>query len=249
MQLVVYDGSFEGFLTAVFDIYEYRFADVHFTPETNYQKNIFDKVHEVITNETKAARVWKGLQQRLSANALEQLYKTFLSEKANIESTLLQYIQYGFSSTTCIENNFSHPAVLTVTQTAKMVHRESHRMEAFIRFQLTTDGLYYAVIEPDFDVLPLIKKHFYERYADQQWLIYDARRKYGLFYDKEQVMPVSINFTNETGIHDTKEELYQKLWKQYFTSVNISARKNLKLHIQHMPRRYWKYLTEKKCIL
>jgi probable DNA metabolism protein len=45
---------------------------------------------------------------------------------------------------------------------------------------------------------------------------------------------------------DEKEELYQRLWQQYFTSVNIAARKNTKLHIQHMPKRYWKFLPEKQ---
>ncbi len=46
-------------------------------------------------------------------------------------------------------------------------------------------------------------------------------------------------------ILDEKEELYQTLWQQYFQSVNIKARKNMKLHIQHMPKRYWKYLVER----
>lgn len=133
-----------------------------------------------------------------------------------------------------------------------MVHREKHRMEAFVRFQLTQDGLYYAVIEPDFDVLPLIKQHFQDRYADQLWLIYDTRRKYGLYYDQVQVSTVAMHFADDAGsgkdirsIHDEQEGLYQLLWQQYFSSVNIAARKNIKLHIQHMPRRYWKYLPEK----
>lgn len=251
MQLV-YDGSFDGFLSAVFDVFEYKFTAVDFASGDNYQKNIFDKVHEVITDEARATRVWKGLQLRLPARACEDLYKAFLSEQQGIENILLHYIQYAFASVQSIEKDFSNPAVLTVAQIAKMVHREKHRMEAFIRFQLTKDGLYYAVIEPDFNVLPLIKKHFLDRYADQQWMIYDARRKYGLYYDKEQVDTVSMRFTEEAGagkeirnLYDESEELYQKLWKQYFSSVNISARKNLKLHIQHMPRRYWKYLPEK----
>lgn len=253
MHLLVYDGSFEGLLTAVFDVYEYKFEDVHFASAINYQKNIFDHAHEVITDEVKAARVWSGLKKRLSSNATEQLYKAFLSEKKEIENILLNYIRYAFSSETSIENDFSNAAVLTVSQTAKMVHREKHRMEAFIRFQLTGNDLYYAVIEPDFDVLPLIRKHFADRYADQLWLIYDSRRKYGLYYNKEAVSTVSMCFTEEAGSgKDVRhafaagEELCQKLWKQYFSSVNISARKNMKLHIQHMPKRYWKFLTEKR---
>lgn len=255
MQLVVYDGSFEGFLSAVFDIYEYKFKDVHFASEENYQKNIFDKAHEVITDETKTLRVWKGLEHRMSRNALSKVYKTFLSEKKDIEMVLLDYIRYAFSSKTSIEYDFSNNSVLTVSQVAKIVYREKHRMEAFIRFQLTKDDLYYAVVEPDFNVLPLIKKHFLDRYADQQWMIYDTRRKYGLYYDKEKVITVSMSFGEETdsgknirSIYNEQEELYQKLWQQYFSSVNIAARKNMKLHIQHMPKRYWRYLTEKNII-
>jgi probable DNA metabolism protein len=252
VQLIVYDGSFEGFLSAVFDIYEYRYDHVEFSKHDNYQSTIFGSAHIATPDETKTNRVWQGLKQKISPKALSDLYKTFLSEKKGIENVLLNYIRYIFASKTSVEFDMSNEAVLTVAQTARMVHREKHRMEAFIRFQLTRDELYYAVIDPDFDVLPLIKKHFHDRYADQAWLIYDTRRKYGLYYDRQQVEVVSMNFEadNDSGknirsIYDEKEELYQKLWQQYFTSVNIGARKNMKLHIQHMPKRYWKFLTEK----
>ena len=110
-----------------------------------------------------------------------------------------------------------------------------------------------AIIQPDFNVLPLISNHFKKRYADQQWLIYDSRRKYGLYYNMNAVSEVQIDFTTDLQNEDAKnnsydenEILYQELWKQYFSSVNIKARKNTKLHIQHMPKRYWKFLTEKK---
>jgi probable DNA metabolism protein len=102
-------------------------------------------------------------------------------------------------------------------------------------------------------VLPLIEKHFKNRYADQRWLIYDSKRKYGLYYDLDEVQKVLLLFNAQTSngndievIADEKEELYQRLWQQYFTSVNIAARKNTKLHIQHMPKRYWKFLPEKQ---
>ncbi|RYZ23730.1 MAG: DUF4130 domain-containing protein, partial [Chitinophagaceae bacterium] len=49
-----------------------------------------------------------------------------------------------------------------------------------------------------------------------------------------------------SAAYDEAESIYQELWKQYFKSVNIAARKNTKLHIQHMPKRYWKYLPEKQ---
>jgi probable DNA metabolism protein len=190
------------------------------------------------------------LEQKISRTAMTQVYKSFLSELKGMEDVLLRYVQYVIAGKHGIENDYGHPDVLLVQQTSKKVHREKHRMEAFVRFQLTKDELYYAIVQPDYNVLPLIATHFKERYADQRWLIYDGIRKYGLYYDLNEVSEVTIDF-NESGngttnVYDEQEGLYKELWKQYFDSVNIKARKNTKLHIQHVPRRYWKYLIEKQ---
>lgn len=252
MTAIVYDGTFAGFLTLVFEVYEHKFINVTITPEGRFNTAMFVVHHKTLTNEAKAARVWKGLSQKVSAKALSQVYKTFLSEEKRIEIVLLQYIQYVFANTTAVENNFAHNAVLRVNQTAKKVDREKHRMEAFVRFQLTKDQLYYAICQPDFNVLPLIETHFKDRYADQRWLIYDSKRKFGIYYDLQHVERVHLSFSpgidngnNIAAIADEQEEIYQKLWQCYFNSVNIAARKNMKLHIQHMPKRYWNYLPEK----
>lgn len=84
-------------------------------------------------------------------------------------------------------------------------------------------------------------------------MIYDTRRRYGIYYNLQEVSEIEMQFAADHGdessllnLHDEREDLYQTLWKQYFASVNIKARKNLKLHIKHMPKRYWKYLVEKK---
>jgi probable DNA metabolism protein len=124
-------------------------------------------------------------------------------------------------------------------------------MEAFVRFQKLKDDTFYAAVEPDFNVLPLLIRHFKSRYADQKWIIYDLKRKYGLYYDLHNVQYISLDFANIGKAGDviaafTEDEgIYQHLWKNYFTSVNIPSRKNTKLHVRHIPKRYWKHLTEK----
>jgi probable DNA metabolism protein len=122
-----------------------------------------------------------------------------------------------------------------------------------VRFVQLGDGTYFATIDPDFNVLPLITPHFTDRYADQVWIIYDTRRKYGMHYDSRTVQEVRFQFLPDTtdallaeGVQAAQEDLYQRLWQTYFKSVNIPARRNLKLHRQHVPVRYWKYLTEKR---
>ena len=253
MQSIIYDGSFDGFLCAVFDVYYYKFQNIDISTGEGFNGNIIDQPHIVQTQKNNSERVWKSLEKKLSKDAQSQLYRTFLSELPGIENSLLQYIQYALKNNKDITKDFSHPAVLTITQTAKKVYREKHRIEAFVRFQKTADDLYFSIIEPDFNVLPIIAPHFESRYADQRWLIYDAKRKYGIYYDLQQTTEVQLNFNadvaqgnNIASVYTDDEEMYQQLWQQYFKSVNIAARKNTKLHIQHMPRRYWKFLPEKK---
>src|SRR4051812_27110017 len=127
MVTVVYDGTFEGWLTAVFEVFEYKFTDVEITTKDRFQSNVFHRHHESIFDPNKSSRVWKGLAGKMSAAALSQIYKAFLSEDKGIEQVLLQYVQYAFSKAQTIESDYSNSAVLTVVQTAKKVHREKHR--------------------------------------------------------------------------------------------------------------------------
>ncbi|HEA29438.1 MAG TPA: DNA metabolism protein [Leeuwenhoekiella sp.] len=241
---LVYDGSFDGFLTAVFMVYEERLHVVSFTPQTYFQTGFFSERIEVITDLKKAARVWKGLEKFKGFR--NEVYWSFLSEIEGNECVLLQAIQYVLK--TAHVSDYGHPQLLSTAQVRKMVGREKHRMEAFIRFQLTKDVIYFATIEPDFNVLPLLVKHFKNRYADQQWIIYDVKRNYGLYYDLSSVTPMQMDFaknSSEKSIFTQDEADYSELWKNYFKSTTIKSRINLKLHIRHVPKRYWKYLNEK----
>lgn len=253
MNLYTYDGSFEGLLTVVFEAFERSAWPSNIEREQVAQPVMFGETVVVTTDEAKAKRVWKGLEKKLSANALQALYYTYLWEQPGFEMLLFSYARLAFQSQGNIEGNFTVPAVLQVQQIRKQVHRERHRMEAFVRFQKTADDLFYAAVSPDFNVLPLIADHFEKRYADQQWAIYDTKRRYGLYYDLKSVALVSLEpaATSKSGVLSTvafhaEEEKFQRLWQVYFKHINIPERKNPKLHLRHMPKRYWQYLSEKQ---
>jgi len=251
MTTLIYDDTFPGLLSTVSHVYEYRLADVRIMPQSHAQQSLFGGHTVVETNNAMAERVWKGLAKHVSTTARNDIYRTFLSELPGMEEMLLRYIRHIFAHGD-VSKDLTHPAVSFVTATTRKVHREKHRMEAFVRFRQTADDLYYATIEPDFNVLPLISDHFEKRYADQRWLIYDVRRNYGIYYDLQGVSTVEMDLSHllatrhsADGVLAEKEQEYERLWQNYFRSVNIASRKNPRLHRQHMPLRYWKYLTEK----
>lgn len=253
MNTVIYDGSFEGLLTAIFEIYEYKIPNPAIVRENEGNVSLFSTPHTVFTNSSKAERVCNKLKEKLPGDGFKNFLAAFLSGISKMEDKLFDYARMAFASGKSIRHNYSSETVLWVQQTSKKVYRERHRMEAFIRFKLAADGLYYAFIEPDFNVIPLLIEHFQKRYADQRWLIYDVSRQYGAYYDlrRTEIVQMDINevkknIARKEDINDGREQLFQKLWQNYFSGTNIKARKNTKLHLQHMPRRYWKYLTEKQ---
>ena len=251
MTTLFYDGTFEGLLSAVFEIYERKLTLVKVQKGELFETAMFEDALKIISNDVYATRVLKGLRQKLSPNGVQRLYIAHLSEMMNEENNLIGYIRYAFDSPQNIEDDYGNKFVMRVSEIVRMVRREKHRMEAFVRFQKLKDGVYYASIEPDLNVLPLLIRHFRNRYADQKWMIYDLKRNYGIYYDQHDTEFVSLDFSaiskpNEIIAAYTEDEsIYQHLWKNYFHSVNIPARKNTKLHVRHIPKRYWKHLTEK----
>lgn len=254
MDSYVFDGSLEGLLCGVFEWFERKPGPVLLKVDATYQPDAFTSVLFIHNDERKADRVWKGLQAKLPKDWIRRFYCCYLSELPAAYTALFEFACYIFANPVGAEKNYGNPFVLSLSQTARKVEREKHRMEAFIRFQHTADGIFYCGIDPDFNVLPLIMNHFKNRYADQQWIIYDIKRNYGLFYDLEKVEEIKLDFKDQNtkaslstpSVLSEKEGLYAVLWKDYFKSANIPARKNTKLHVQHVPKRYWKYLTEKQ---
>jgi len=253
--VLTYDGTFDGFLSCVFYAYEYKLLSAQIATQASTFNNFFDELIHVPSEESKANRVWMGLGKYASTEGKNAVFKAFLSELSTIEDSLFYYIKLVFeqkNKSSKLIKNYSDPHILKIAKIVKKIGREKHRMDAFVRFRLTKDDLYFATISPDFNVLPLNAKHFKNRYADQKWMIYDLRRKYGIYYDLNTISTVTleidsrIHSTNRAELFFTESELqFQELWQNYFKSTNIESRKNMKLHVQHVPKRYWKYLSEK----
>lgn len=247
----LFDGSFSGFLCVIFQsFYRKEFDVVPCTLDELSFSIIFDFV-EIDQDISQSKRVWKGLEEKFSKEECMDFYRVFLSEDRKAWLVLFKLISGFFKGEKVNFQNYGDPDVLYFALVLKKVHRERYRMKAFVRFQKSEDGLYSSTVEPDFNVLPLIVDFFKNRFANQSWLIYDVKREYGYLWDQSVLLEVARmegeneNFPSTTLHFSEDEEIYQRLWKGYFKSTNIEERKNLKLHLRHVPRRYWKYLTEK----
>lgn len=253
MIIFTYDKTFDGLLTCVFDAYFRKTFPGMLLEEGQPLPLFYDEVVGVIADEEKSGRVWKGLQKKLSASALSMLTTCWLSELPEVDQMLFRYMCKTIDAPSSIELNFGDPDVLELSKVWKKVNWEKTRIVQFARFQKASDGTFFAPFEPDHNALPLTIHHFKDRFADQKWLIYDIKRQYGYYYDLKEVTEVTFDSPEAhliTGMLDESlmaedEKMLQQLWKTYFKSIAIKERMNPRLHKQHMPVRYWKFLTEK----
>ncbi len=256
MMVYIFDGTMDGLLTAVFDAFA-----LHEQPETLLTEGealplFCERTQTVHTDEEKARRVWTGLEKKLSREAMKLISVSWLSELKELNGHLFRYICKVFTAGKGIERHFADPDVLAVTNIVRKVLHEQLRMKQFIRFQKAKDGTYLGVVSPDHNVLPLIIDHFQDRFNDQPWLIYDAKRHYGFNYDGKTVIRITFedeaavpfNLANgklDESVLSSDDQLLQDLWRTYFKAICIRERMNPRKQLNDMPRRYWKYMTEK----
>ena len=258
MTVYTFDGTMDGLLTAVFDAFALHEQPDQLLKQGDALPLFCEHLYRVSTDEEKARRVWTGLEKQLPREALKLISVSWLSEQPELPTPLFLYICKVFRQGD-ISKNFADPDVLEVTNIARRVLHEQLRMKQFIRFQKAKDGTYLAVVSPDHNVLPLITHHFSDRFNDQPWLIYDAKRHYGYYYDGAEV--IRITFENESAVPfnlsngklnaetlSNDDQLFQDLWRTYFKAICIRERMNPCKQLSDMPRRYWKYMTEKNAM-
>jgi len=253
MNVFSFDNTFEGLLTLVFESYQQKQFPNEILSGEGSQGVLFGSASIIETSDHKAERVWKGIISHSSEDNAHRIYRVFLSGLPDTPLLLMNYIRLIIDSTKNEETNFALPVVVEVNKLHQKVCHEAHRINGFVRFQKTSEGSYYASFAPLYDVLPLCIPHFRDRYADQSWIIYDLKRNYGFGYDLKNVTRVvfdHLKINSQNGqLHTTllaeDEKHFQKMWKQYYKSICIQERRNDKVHRQHLPKRFWKYLPEK----
>lgn len=248
-----YDGSFDGLLSAVFHAYarKYPLDEVHITCDAD-DGDLFGPNETIDTDLEQAQRVFQRLAQQIGRRDTFKLLYGFLSAAPEMPDTFLRIVRLALSQPKRADtlSDYGHFDVMQWAQWVKSVSHEKHRMEAFVRFEEMENGIYFARIEPQYDVLPLTIRHFSQRYPMQQWAIYDMLRGYGIFNHPDGLRKISdLEASGIEAHYSEHERAYQRLWQRYFQSASIASRRNPRLHRQQMPQRYWKHLTEKQPLI
>ena len=144
MTTLLYDGTFDGLLTAIFEVFEYRYQDVEIKNRENFQQeNMFAEIHEVVTQQEKSERVLNKLEKSIGKSGINDLLRVYLSEDSELEQLIFSAVKQSIKHPNDnILQNFANDDVLKISKICKSVSRERHRMTAFVRFEKMQDNIY-----------------------------------------------------------------------------------------------------------
>ncbi len=245
MYSYIFDGSFEGLLTSIYEAYYRREDPQDFLTEENPQISFFEKNFMVITDIEKAKKVYNAIKEKISHNALKDIYYVYLSDAEEGRYSLIHnYLKLGWKAGSSLEQHLCDDCVMRVQNISRRLTFECHRMLGLIRFIKLEGDIYYARFEPDNNIAGLIASHFTRRLSDQNWIIHDVKRNIAAMYNKKEWVLSDTDIPPRIE-QNNREKIYQNLWKQYFKSISIKSKINPKLQKRCMPVRYWRFLTEK----
>jgi DNA polymerase len=135
----------------------------------------------------------------------------------------------------------TEPDVALVQDMAKAVHRDQHKMKAFVRFReigREPDNRFVAWFEPAHHIVEATAPFFARRFADMAWSILTP--DLCAHWDGHQT-----TFTH--GVDRSlapSEDRLEETWRSYYSSIFNPARLKVKAMQAEMPKKYWRNLPE-----
>jgi len=135
----------------------------------------------------------------------------------------------------------SDPDVRRFEAMEKAVHRDIHKMRAFVRFRKIDDGeheRYVSWFEPEHFIVERNTAFFVRRFTGMCWSILTP------FLCAHWDM-AEVTFTPGADKHDAPaEDAAEELWRTYYENIFNPARLKTKAMQKEMPKKYWRNLPE-----
>lgn len=235
-----YDGSFDGFLSCVFDSYANKEVPAGFCSGEDAVFTLFDS-RTVPTDPARAGRVLRKVTA-CSPEAAVLLRRGFLTCLPEKELHLFRLVAKLLREGPGFLRDRSDETFYPVMKAVQHLHGEVHLLKGFVRFS-DLGGVLGGEIEPKNRVLPVLGGHFAARFHNERFFLYDRTHKEALFHVPGQsVIRPLADF--RMAPPDETEARYRLLWKRFYDTIAIKERENPRLRQTHMPKRYWGTMTE-----
>ena len=238
---LIYDKSFEGFLTLVYKVYYEKLKPTKIL-RSKPNELFMDELIFINNDEVLSLKVLNALKTKFSKQNFQRILNIFMCDSKDFELDLLNYIILGFKDQKQLQN-INNTAIFNILNIEKELFRHIHKMEGFLRFEELDDGTLYAKMQTKFNVAYFLGKHFFKRLNNQRYIIHDINRKIAFIKNDDFIGIQNIASYEEPKLSE-HEEKFKKLWSQFFKSVSIESRKNDRCQKNQVPLLYRTFMSE-----
>ena len=237
----LYDGTFPGFLTCVFESYARDEEPACFSGFDDPRTSLWPE-RAVETDREKAERVYRSLSRKVSPEVQKWVRHGFLTCVPEKERRLYDFIRLAYRAGPAVVRDLTDPRVAPLHTALLHLWKEAHLFQGFVRFS-DQGGVLCGQITPKNRVLPLLRPHFCARFSRERLLLYDCTHQEALLYQPRQwaILPLEEFHLEGPG---EEERDYRQLWRRFYDTIAIRERKNPRCRMTHMPKRYWDDMTE-----
>lgn len=235
-----YDGTFEGFLCCVFDSYVHKEFPIAFFSNEESILSLYS-MRTVLTVSENARRVYRSIV-KLSPAAADLLRRCFLTCLDEKEMHMYRFVRKLYRCGAAFMKNQADEAYHPIATAIRHMNGELEKLRGFVRFS-DYNGTLGAEIEPKNRVLPLLRSHFCNRYANESLFIYDRTHGDLLLYTKGRSQILQVD-SWQKALPGEEEIYYRALWKKFYETIAIKERYNPRCQNSFLPKRYRHTMTE-----
>jgi len=237
-----FDGTFEGLITSFYFAFKNK-ETPNFISLDKIQIGFLDIVIDITTDITIYNKMEEYLISKCTMICFKTIYTAFLNEKITNYINFFRFIKFAFTYKEHVLDLRNIPSVHEVLKAKLAVERETHKILGLLRFKKIDEHLLYARYSPTHNITSLICPHFVNRLNAFNFVICDDKRDLYAIYNKKNVI-ITKSTTNEFINKNDIEDEYNAFFKIYYKHVAIKERKNLKLQMNLMPKKYWHFISE-----
>ncbi len=252
MYIFVCEDSLEGIFSGVYDACASRLGHRNIRLMTGAPDNyeLFSEYIHVTASEEKTKKVADTISSRFGQQFYESIYQAAMSgeghsaqkmDKADaIYETILLALADGEGQKVLL--SLGEPCVYRIFELCRATNREAYHHLEFLRFSELENGVLFATIHPKDYILPYVAEHFTDRLPADNFMIYDATHGQVAVHraSKGFLLTDASDLDLDKVKRYSPDELeYRRLWLAFFDHIAIEPRKNAKLQMNLIPKRYW----------
>ncbi|GHS93313.1 hypothetical protein AGMMS50276_03410 [Synergistales bacterium] len=239
--IYIYDGSWDGLMCVVSRVANDRkFPDD--VMRIAKDAPILLECERIENDSAIASAAEKTLRRRVPSDFLYDVWLALLSDASGVDGAILRALSMVWKKGKHGMADLANPYMKLLQNAVRRTGAEHNKFLGVTRF-CDVGGIFYAPIEPDCDILPLLAGHFAARLSDQGWVIHDLRRKKAAVFDTKSWIVTDMNLP-APPLSTEEDEDIQALWREFYKSTTTRERLNPKVQRGNMPKKYWKHITE-----